>query len=103
VIVTLTLILNHHPNPNRRGEREFIFHIATTLEQAPSRNTKLGGLPEKAGHPEVRFTRWYSYVLVVFFLFHFLATCVGENDHPCKARYQKEEEKEDPRHLGIGT
>jgi len=29
------------------GEREFIFHIATTLEQAHSRNTKLGGLPER--------------------------------------------------------
>jgi len=29
-------------------EREFIFHIATTLEQAHSRNTKLGGLPEFA-------------------------------------------------------
>ena len=28
-------------------ERKFIFHIATTLEQAHSRNTKLGGLPEK--------------------------------------------------------
>ena len=27
--------------------REFIFHIATTLEQAHNRNTKLGGLPER--------------------------------------------------------
>jgi len=40
-----------------REREEFIFHIATTLEQAHSRNTKLGGLPErhlahiKAGHP----------------------------------------------------
>jgi len=31
----------------REREREFIFHIATTLEQAHSRNTKLGGLPER--------------------------------------------------------
>ena len=28
-------------------EREFIFHIATTLEQARSRSTKLGRLPER--------------------------------------------------------
>jgi len=31
----------------RGREREFIFHIATTLEQAHSRNAKLGGLPER--------------------------------------------------------
>jgi len=31
----------------RRREREFIFHVATTLEQAHNRNTKLGGLPER--------------------------------------------------------
>ena len=30
-----------------REEREFIFHIATTLEQAHNRNSKLGGLPER--------------------------------------------------------
>jgi len=30
-----------------KGEREFIFHIATTLEQSHNRNTKLGGLPER--------------------------------------------------------
>ena len=40
----------------REREREFIFYIATTLEQAHGINTKLGGLPErhlahKAGHP----------------------------------------------------
>jgi len=33
--------------PTSKREREFIFHIATTLEQAHSRNTKLGGLPER--------------------------------------------------------
>jgi len=32
---------------NREREREFIFHIATTLEEAHNRNTKLGGLPER--------------------------------------------------------
>ena len=31
----------------RKRERELIFHIATTLEQAHNRNTKLGGLPER--------------------------------------------------------
>jgi len=30
-----------------RESRAYIFHIATTLEQAHSRNTKLGGLPER--------------------------------------------------------
>ena len=29
------------------SEREFIFHIATTIEQAHNRNAKLGGLPER--------------------------------------------------------
>ena len=28
-------------------EREFIFHIAKTLEQVHNRNAKLGGLPER--------------------------------------------------------
>jgi len=32
---------------SREKERELIFHIATTLEQAHNRNTKLGGLPER--------------------------------------------------------
>jgi len=31
----------------REREREFIFHIATTLEQVHNRNAKLGGLPER--------------------------------------------------------
>jgi len=34
------------PYPHER-EREFIFHIATTLEQVHNRNAKLGGLPER--------------------------------------------------------
>jgi len=36
--------------PGRRKaerEREFIFHIAKTLEQVQNRNAKLGGLPER--------------------------------------------------------
>ena len=33
--------------PSTEREREFIFHIATTLEEAHNRNTKLGGLPER--------------------------------------------------------
>jgi len=31
----------------REREREFIFHIAKTLEQVHNRNAKLGGLPER--------------------------------------------------------
>jgi len=33
--------------PDPLGEREFILHIATTLEQAHNRNAKLGELPER--------------------------------------------------------
>ena len=52
----------HRASPRGEREREFILHIATTLEQAHNRNTKLGRtLPEstwsiKTGHPLQQFT-----------------------------------------------